>query len=69
MTLINVAEMGQTQLKYFICFMFKPPRSGLSHLPYNVILKIDNHVSEISKLQDNRRSIQSDMNYVLHLTE
>lgn len=40
-------------------FIFKLAGSGLSHLPYTVVLKINYDVIETSKLQNNVGSIQN----------
>lgn len=39
--------------KYLTCFIFKVARFELSHPPYNAIRKRNNHITEISLLQNN----------------
>lgn len=39
--------------------MLKLVQSGFLHQPYNVILKVDNHLIEVVKLQGNAQLIQN----------
>lgn len=55
--------------KYSTWFMFKLTRSGLTHIPYNVIVKLSTNFIGILKLWDNAYFIQNKKNkWTLNLT-